>query len=155
MSRPVKKGLDYFSHDVSMSEDIKLKKLETKFGLSGYAVYNKILEQQFKYGGEFSLENEDDLLLYCRTWSIKREKLLKIIQSCIALGLFQNEKLLSPAISERLEKINFHRKARRERFSTKIGEENKNNNLETISTMQNSEQTPQSKVKERKEKESK
>lgn len=152
MARPIKKGLDYFSHDVDMSEDLKIKKLEAKFGLTGYAVYNKILEQQYKYAGEFNLITEENILLYCKEWKITQPKLEKIIRACIDLKLFENENLLSSSIEKRLEKINNYRKTKRERFTVSKNEDNKNKDLQVVSEEQNIGETPQSKVKESKEK---
>lgn len=151
MARPIKKGLTYYPHDVDMSEDLKIRKLEAKFGLTGYAIYNKILEQQYKYAGKFTLKCEDNVFLYCREWKVTQQKLFKIVDACIALGLFEDDTLLSDSIRERLEKINNQRKSRREQFSNKKSSEEKINNLEKVSTIQNSSETPQSKVKESKE----
>lgn len=154
MARPLKTGLEYFPHDVDMSEDLKIRKLEARFGLTGYALYNKILEQQYKYAGKFTLKCEDNLKLYCKEWKITKVKLFKIIEACISLELFEDEKLLSDSIRERLEKINNHRKSQREHFSKKKSENKKINYLEIVSESENVAETPQSKVKESKEKKS-
>ncbi len=44
MARPQKNNLDYFPHDNGMRNDRKIKALRAKFGLTGYAVFNMILE---------------------------------------------------------------------------------------------------------------
>jgi hypothetical protein len=154
MARPIKKGLDYFSHDVDMSEDLKIKKLENKFGLTGYAVYNKILEQQYKYAGEFNLITDDNLSLYAREWKITRPRLLEIIKACIELRLFTDESLLSDAIKNRMEKINHKRAAERVRKIPKKTLNEDNNNLTEVIKSENTADTPESKVKESKEKKS-
>ena len=154
MARPLKTGLEYFPHDVDMSEDLKIRKLEARFGLTGYALYNKILEQQYKYAGKFTLECEDNLRLYCKEWKITKVKLFKIIEACISLELFEDEKLLSDSIRQRLEKINNHRKSQRENFSKRKSENTKISHLEIVSESENIAETVQSKVKESKEKKS-
>ncbi len=154
MARPIKTGLTYYPHDVDMSEDLKIRKLEAKFGLTGYAIYNKILEQQYKYAGKFNLKCEDNISLYCKEWKVTRLKLFKIIEGCISLGLFEDESLLSESIRARLEKINNFRKTKRDQFSERKSEDKRNNDLKEVSTNQNYRETPQSKVKESKEKKS-
>lgn len=137
-----------------MSEDIKIKKLEAKCGLAGYAIYNKILEQQYKYSGKFNFKSEDTIRLYCREWGVRKPQLMRIVECCISVELFDDENLSSSSIKERLEKINTHRKNVRERFFSKKSESDKNKDLGIVSTGQNSEETSQSKVKESKEKKS-
>lgn len=137
-----------------MSEDLKIRKLEAKFGLTGYALYNKILEQQYKYGGKFNLKSDENITLYCKEWKIRKPQLFKIVEYCILLELFEDENLLSDSIQLRLEKINNQRKSKREQFISKKSEEGKINNLDEVSLEQNIGETSQSKVKESKEKKS-
>jgi hypothetical protein len=155
LARPIKTGLTYYPHDVDMSEDLKIRKLEAKFGLTGYAVYNKILEQQYKYAGKFDLKSEDDIILYCKEWKVKRPRLLQILEYCISLGLFENENLLSVSINKRLEEINSKRATYRNQKIKKTDEDEKNSNLEEVFLMENSSKSTQSKVKESKENKSK
>jgi len=44
MARPKKNNADYFSHDADMRNDLKVKALRNKFGITGYAVWCMILE---------------------------------------------------------------------------------------------------------------
>ena len=44
MARPKKNNADYFPHDKDMRNDPKIKALRNKFGLSGYAIWNMLLE---------------------------------------------------------------------------------------------------------------
>lgn len=63
MGRQIKKGIDYFSHDVNMKEDLKIKLLRAKFGLTGYAVYNLLLEDIYKDSYYLKID-EDYILLF-------------------------------------------------------------------------------------------
>lgn len=49
--RPRKVGLDYFSHDVDLSDDDKVQAVEAKYGADGYTVYLKLLERIYRAGG--------------------------------------------------------------------------------------------------------
>ncbi len=129
MARPLKDGLDYFNHDVEMSNDIKIKKLESKFGLMGYAIYNKILEQVYKYNGDFSLIAKEDLMLYSKDWNIEIKQLKKIISYSIEIKLFENQNLSSNSIRKRLQKIQDDRKYKREYAERKKEENEKNKKL--------------------------
>jgi len=87
MARPQKEGLDYFSHDVDLSEDLKIELIEAEHEIIGYGVYLKILEKIYKNG-------------YYLEWSIKQQKLFskrvnvdintcsQIVDSCLEEGLF-------------------------------------------------------------------
>lgn len=50
MARPRKVGLDYFSHDVTLSSDDKIEAIEAAFGSDGYAFYLKCLERIYRDG---------------------------------------------------------------------------------------------------------
>lgn len=80
MARPKKYNADYFSHDKDMRNDLKIKALRKKFGLSGYAFYCMFLEvlvneDYFEYeindlsiellNGDFDIDNGQELLDYC------------------------------------------------------------------------------------------
>ena len=42
--RPNKNNLEYFTHDANMRNDRKIKAVRAKYGITGYAVYNMLLE---------------------------------------------------------------------------------------------------------------
>ena len=44
MARPQKNNADYFSHDSSMRNDMKIKALRRKYGMEGYGLYCMLLE---------------------------------------------------------------------------------------------------------------
>lgn len=154
MARPLKTGLEYFPHDVCMSEDIKVKKLEARFGLTGYAIYNKLLETIYKYKGAFNLQDEEDLHLFASTWKITGEQLSEIIKYCIKVKLFTDENLSSKGISERIKAIDQLREKKRSYYKKdEVSSEVldiQNHSFES----KNSSKSTQSKVKESKEKKS-
>ncbi|MGL5049647.1 MAG: DUF4373 domain-containing protein [Fusobacteriaceae bacterium] len=90
MARPIKKGLEYFSHDVSMSDDKKIKLLEKKCGYVGYAVFLKLLEEIYKNDGYFLEVDAEEL--ECLFHLIEIEEVFEIIEVCIQRGLFDKEK---------------------------------------------------------------
>jgi hypothetical protein len=154
LARPLKTGLEYFPHDVCMSEDIKVKKLEARFGLTGYAIYNKLLETIYKYKGAFNLQDEEDLHLFASTWKITAEQLREIINYCIKVKLFTDENLSSKGISERINAIDQLREKKRSYYKKDEVKcevlDIQNNSFES----KNSSKITQSKGKENKEKKS-
>lgn len=119
MARPLKKGFDYFPHDTDMSEDEKLQKVEFKFGLEGYAIYNKILERSFKTSGDFSLSDDDGYKMYAEKWRIEVERLKEIIMFFRDLKLFPEENFVSNGIKKRMRKIKQERDRKRKYYKTK------------------------------------
>lgn len=99
MARKFKKGIDYFSHDTNMRNDLKIKLLKAKFGLIGYAVFNLILEDIYSLGYYIKID-EDYLLLFASENGIEMELLNEIISFCTLKNLFdnklyENEKILT------------------------------------------------------------
>ena len=87
MARPLKKGIDYFSHDVNMNHDIKIKLLKAKFGLTGYAVFNLLLEDIYKNGYYLEI-NEDYTLIFCSENSIDESLFNQILEFTVSRELF-------------------------------------------------------------------
>lgn len=87
MARPLKKGIDYFSHDVNMNHDIKIKLLKAKYGLTGYAIYNLLLEDIYKQGYYLEI-NEDYILIFCSENSIDTESFNNILEFMLSRSLF-------------------------------------------------------------------
>lgn len=105
MARPIKHNADYFSHDVHMRNDIKLKSVRRKFGHTGYSIWVMILElltncDYFEY--EWTEEN---ILLLEADFDCDADKLKEIIEHCIALNLLQieNNYLTCKKLMDRLE----------------------------------------------------
>lgn len=91
MARPAKLNADYFSHDVDMRNDIRIKGLRKKFGHEGYSIWIMLLEHlsncdYFEYQWD---ENSEELLSY--DFDIDSEKLKEIIEFLIKLNLIQSK----------------------------------------------------------------
>jgi hypothetical protein len=115
-----------------MSGDKKILKLEAKFGLTGYAIYVKLLEEIYK-DWNFNLKDEDDLLVYSDKWRLNPGLLSQILSYCIKVGLFEDEGLRSNGIRKKLAEIEKERKRKRELYSKKSDN--------GVSTRQNSGET--------------
>ncbi|MCK5611219.1 DUF4373 domain-containing protein [Candidatus Pacearchaeota archaeon] len=87
MPRPNKTGLDYFSHDVYMSEDPKLEMIEADFRIEGYGVYVKILERIYRNGYYIQWDGRQ-LKLFSRRVNVDINLVTKIVTACINEGLF-------------------------------------------------------------------
>lgn len=87
MARPLKTGLEYFSHDVSLSSDDKVQFIEAKHGIIGYAVFCKLLEKIYKNGYFVKWEQRDEIL-FAKTNSVDVKAVKEIVSDCINEGLF-------------------------------------------------------------------
>lgn len=88
MARPEKDGLEYFSHDVDMFEDTKIKFLKTKHGLLGYAVYNRLLEMIYRGQGYFVHFTDRDIILFADENKMDTSFCQQIIMDCLEENLF-------------------------------------------------------------------
>lgn len=89
MARPQKLNADYFSHDVDMRNDIRIKGLRKKFGHEGYSIYVMLLEHlsncdYFEYKWD---ESSTELLSY--DFDIDAEQLKEILTFLVRLDLIQ------------------------------------------------------------------
>jgi len=89
MARPTKHNADYFSHDVIMRDDPKIKALRRKYSHTGYSVWNMLLElltsiEYFEY--EWS---ELNIELLAPDFDIDAEQLTEIVDYCIKIKLLQ------------------------------------------------------------------
>ena len=89
MARPNKHNVDYFSHDCSMRNDIKIKALRRKYKHLGYSIYNITLELlgdaeyfQIKW-------NDTNIELLTSEYDCDSEELKQVIDYCIQLELLQ------------------------------------------------------------------
>ncbi|MHB1687057.1 MAG: DUF4373 domain-containing protein [Ignavibacteriaceae bacterium] len=119
MSRPLTNTISYFSHDTDMSEDDKLEKVEFKFGLMGYAVYNKILERVYKNSGNFSIQTTEDFKMYAQKWRVEPEKLKEIIDYMREIFLFPSENFVPSGVKKRMKKIRDERDRKRNYYKKK------------------------------------
>ena len=89
MARTTKKGIDYFSHDVDLSQNKKIRILKAKFGLVGYAVYLILLENIYKNGYYLQLD-EDFNILFADDNNIDFNVYINILNVCINKNLFDD-----------------------------------------------------------------
>lgn len=83
MARPTKKGLDYFPFDVGFFEDIKIKRLKSRYGTDGICLYLYILTQIYAEGYYMEIDNEEDFYDDIKdTLSIEESKARQIIKYC-------------------------------------------------------------------------
>jgi len=62
MARPQKEGLDYFSLDVDMDQDDKIRLIEARFKLTGFAIVIKLLMKIYKEGYFYKWTEREQLL---------------------------------------------------------------------------------------------
>ena len=101
MARPRKAGLDYFYKDVHDWDDLKIIDLVTRFGPSGFAVYDVVLCEIYKNGYYLETPIEKLALFVIRAigskWIKDKTFVLQVIQYCADIGLF-NDVLLSQSV---------------------------------------------------------
>jgi hypothetical protein len=105
MARPVKHNADYFSHDVGMRDDIKIKAVRRKFKHIGFSVWIMLLElltskEYFEY--EWT---ELNIELLGPDFDCDAEEIKQIVDYCLSLNLLQltNGYLHCNNLTKRLE----------------------------------------------------
>lgn len=89
MARPKRCNADYFSHDVHMRNDIKIKAVRRKYGHIGYSIWVMLLEHlgncdYFEYQW-----NELNIELLTPDFDVESEELTEIVNYFIKLDLIQ------------------------------------------------------------------
>ena len=88
MARPLKQGIDYFPLDVV--NDDKLKFIEIKFKLEGFAIVIKLYQRIYS-NGYYCNATEDEILLISDEFRIDYEKLNSIIEECLKREIFNKD----------------------------------------------------------------
>lgn len=88
MARPVKIGLDYFSLDVNLDDNVEL--MEADCGLQGFAIMIK-LWQKIYAEGYFIEWKEDNALLFSRKINTEITLVNSVVIVCLSRGIFNNE----------------------------------------------------------------
>ena len=88
MARGFKQGIEYFSHDVDMMQDKKIKLIKAKHGLIGYAVYLRLLEELYKDTGYYLLADDNFNILFADDNNIDYNAYISILNDCINYELF-------------------------------------------------------------------
>ena len=100
--------MQWFKHDSSANQDVKIKKLRRKHGLVGYGLYWYIIE---RIQGELSLTNtslslEDDSEVIALDWGVSEQEIQTVIDTMLSLKLFytnQQGQLICPSMAKRLD----------------------------------------------------
>lgn len=91
MARKNKIGLDYFSHDVEMFNDIKIKFIKAKHGLIGYAIFLRLLENIYKENGYFIQIDDKFNILFADDNKLDIDVYINVLNDCINENLFNKE----------------------------------------------------------------
>lgn len=91
MARPNKNNAEYFTHDADMRNDIKVKALRRKYGHTGYAVWNYILET-LTDTEDFEIDYSDvGKELLAADFDISVDELKDIVGYACKVGLLQTD----------------------------------------------------------------
>jgi hypothetical protein len=159
LARPIKVGLDYFSLDVSLDDNIEL--MEAECGLQGFAILIKLWQKIYSEG--YYIEWEDDnAILFTRKINSEITLVNSVVNSCLSRRIFNKElydnyKILT---SKAIQKRYLTACKQSKRSNVSFIKEYLLVNSELIQVISeltsiNSEFSTQSKVKESKVKESK
>jgi hypothetical protein len=85
MARPTKSGIDYFPLDVETEDKIKL--IEAKYGMTGFAVWIKLLQKIYKHGYYIDW-TEEKILLFSNEVNVDINKVNEIINDCLKWEVF-------------------------------------------------------------------
>ena len=116
MARPKKNNAEYFTHDADMRNDVKVKALRRKFGHTGYAVWNYILETLTDsdfFQMDYSTVSRE---LLAADYDVSTEQLTDIVDYCMLIGLLQQTEdnlLYSEAHQRRFSTLLYNRERKR------------------------------------------
>lgn len=150
MARPISNTAEYFSHDADMRNDIKIKALRRKFGHTGYAVWNYILET-LTDSNDFELDfAEVNRELLAADYDVTVEELYNIVKYACSINLLQLSKdettLYSNVLKKRFSQLIEQRDKRSK--AGKKGMESRWSNDNNVITNDNNVITKNNKVKE-------
>ena len=126
MSRQRKKGLDYFSIDVDIFSDDKIRELRRLHGNDGYVFYNYLLARIYKtehYELDLKVKIKDLMIrTMCSDMFITEDQFMSILKTCLEIDLFDeaayyNHNIItSNGIKRRVQVIEDNRAKARERM---------------------------------------
>jgi hypothetical protein len=94
MARPIKTGLDYFSHSTELVSDEKFEVMQEMYGAAGYMFVLVIWERIYRAGGELDLKNSKLLKVIERKAVGNQSNLRKkysfdeMLSTALEVGLF-------------------------------------------------------------------
>lgn len=100
MARPQKRGLNYFSLDVDIFSDRKIKALMARFGADGFCFYSYILCEIYKDNGYYFQTDDDFIDMSASDLNMSIEKIGQMLnfllsRSLLNSTLFQSDKVLT------------------------------------------------------------
>jgi hypothetical protein len=153
MARPIKEGLDYFSHDTDAVNDEKIETLRALYGNDGYAFYFIMLERIYRSANsKLKVSDAETRQILARKVEVTPEKFEQMLNSALDIGCFDKRlfqkagQLSSNGIQKRAKVVLDKRLKMKERYE-KL-------KVSASETPQETRQKPD-KVKESKVKESK
>ena len=154
MARPNKNNLEYFTHDASMRNDRKIKAVRAKYGITGYAVYNMLLETLCESNLLIINLSDEEIELVSGDLTIVSEELILMIDYFCKIGLLNRVKtwLFCPELDKRAKVVFDKRTKDLDSLRRENGIYLSENYTSPIVSV---EKSTQSKVKESKEKKSK
>ncbi len=90
MARKGKIGIEYFSHDVDIMQDRRVKILKAKHGLLGYAVYMRLLEEIYRENGYYIKIDEEFNILFSDECNLDYNVYILMLNDCIKNSLFDS-----------------------------------------------------------------
>ena len=90
MARPLKQGVDYFPLDVHL--DDKFKFIQIKYGLEGFAIIIKLLQQIYSCGYWYQW-GEDEQLIFKNENHVSCETLNGVMSEALKREIFSQEML--------------------------------------------------------------
>lgn len=152
MGRYSKEYCDYFSHDRDMRNHRKVKAIRNKFGITGYGVWNMILELLTGSKGNKFIDSEAEIEIISGDFGISATEMREIVDYCIYLGLLRsgNGEIWSESLNDRLKPVFEKREAAKHKSEqqSRNGGKFTSNKTETVGI--SAPEKPQSKVKESK-----
>ncbi len=164
MARPIKQGLDYFPLDTILNSNMEL--IEAQYGIKGFAVIVKLYQMIYRDLGYYCEWDNDVQLVFAKRNGVSAGCVSEIVNTAIKRGIFDKAMydkyniLTSAGIQQRYvdaKRNGFERICQKYLLVSipKIEENATKTPVNATKTPVNNETIPQSKVKERKGKESK
>ncbi|WP_321437136.1 DUF4373 domain-containing protein [uncultured Bacteroides sp.] len=148
MARPQKNNADYFSHDSDMRNDIKIKAVRNKFGVTGYTVWCMMLEYLTSCSDNVMPDDEITIELISGDFGVSVTEIKDVLNYCYLLGLLihENNLIFSAKLKERLAPI-YEKRAKAKEYAERQSRNNGKFDIKsTVQTEVSVTETPQSKV---------
>ena len=92
VARPISEGLPYFSLDTDMEQDDKIAFIEAKHGVLGFGIIVRLLMRIYRQGC-YTMWTEREQFLFSKSINVDIMSTLTIVNDCINEGIFDQEML--------------------------------------------------------------